>query len=256
MEEVTFILNGRNIATAQVDPFDMLTQKIPYEPGTLLLIGRKGGQEVIRTQIETTGKPVGLKLIPDRTEIKADGYDAVPVTVCAVDASGRIVPNANLPVEFEISGPGRNIGVGNGDPTCILSEKADSRPLFNGYAQIIVQANSGPKDVIEIHAKSEGLKSASCTINTVANKNKTPVIDGFINQELTINGWRVSQAAASKPILLSKNSGDELDKLSSTAAGEMLNLKPKDWVVYYAKLDVPARIRENGGSICFRNMTG
>ena len=36
----------------------------------------------------------------------------------------------------------------------------------------------------------------------------------------------------------------------------MLNLKPKDWVVYYAKLDVPARIRENGGSICFRNMTG
>ena len=255
VEEVSFILNGKNIATAPVDPFEMLTQKIPYEPGTLLLIGRKGGQEVIRTQIETTGKPVGLKLIPDRTEIKADGYDAVPVTVCAVDASGRVVPNAKLPVEFEISGPGRNIGVGNGDPTCILSEKADSRPIFNGYAQIIIQSNPGSKGVIEIKAKSEGLKSASCSINAASVKT-VPVIAGFINQEITLNGWRVSQAEASKPILLSKNSGEELDKLSLTTAGEMLSLKPKDWVVYYTKFDIPAKIRENGGSLCFRNMTG
>ena len=255
VEEVSFVLNGKNLATAQVDPINMLTQKIPYEPGTLLLIGRKAGQEVIRTQIETTGKPVGLKLIPDRTEIKADGYDAVPVTVCAVDASGRIVPTANLPVEFEISGPGRNIGVGNGDPTCILSEKADSRPLFNGYAQIIVQANTTPKSTIEIKAKSEGLKSASCSIKTVAAK-PLPVVSGFTNQEITVNGWLVSQPSTTKPILLSQNSGDELKKLSPASVGESLNLKPKDWIVYYAKVDLPKAITENGGSLCFKNMIG
>ena len=66
VEEISFILNGKNLGTFKVDPVDMLTQKITYEPGTLLLLGKKGGQEVIRTQIETTGKPVGLKLIPDR----------------------------------------------------------------------------------------------------------------------------------------------------------------------------------------------
>ena len=255
VEEVSFILNGRNLATAPVDPFDMLTQKIPYEPGTLVLIGRKGGQEVIRTQVETSGKPVELKLIPDRTEVKADGYDAVPVTVCAVDASGRIVPTANLPVEFEISGPGRNIGVGNGDPTCILSEKADSRPLFNGYAQIIVQAGTTPKDVIEITAKSEGLKSASCSIRTVSAK-PLPVITGFTNQEVTVNNWRASQPSASKPVMLTQKSGDELDKLASASAGETLTVKPRDWVGYYTRFDLPASVRENGGSLCFRNMTG
>ena len=136
--------------------------------------------QVVETKdFETTGKPVALKLIPDRTEIKGDGIDAIPVTVCAVDASGRIVPNANIPVEFEVSALGRNIGVGNGDPTCILSEKADSRPLFNGYAQLIVQSNPGKKGSIEITAKSEGLKSDSCSIKVVA-ATPLPVIDGFI----------------------------------------------------------------------------
>ena len=256
VEEVTFILNGKDLGTFKVDPVDMLTQKVPYDPGTLLLIGRKNGQEVIRMQLETTGKPVALKLIPDRTEIKGDGFDAIPVTVCAVDASGRIVPNANVPVEFEVSGLGRNIGVGNGDPTCTLSEKADSRPLFNGYAQLIVQSNPGKKGTIEITAKSEGLRSDSCSIKIVA-ATPLPVIDGFINREKAISGWRASNPSVEKPILLSEDSGEELKKqLLSVELGNALSLKPKDWVNYYTVFQLPPSITENGGSICFKNMTG
>ena len=255
VDEVSFILNGNTIGTFKVDPADMLTQKIPYEPGKLLLVGRKGGQEVIRTQLETTGKPVELKLIPDRTEIHADGYDAVPVTVCAVDASGRIVPDANIPVDFAISGPGRNIGVGNGDPTCILSEKADSRPLFNGYAQLIVQSVRGKKDSIEITASSEGLKSATCSIKTVS-ATPLPVVEGFLNHESTIDGWLVSLPASEKTGILSENSTEEIAKLSNAKMGDMLSLKPKDWVHYYTTCKLPKVITENGGSICFKNMTG
>ncbi len=176
-DEVSFVLNGKDLGTYKVDPINMLTQKVAYEPGTLLLIGKKNGQEVVRTKLETTGKPVALRLIPDRTVINADGRDAVPVTVCAVDEAGRIVPDANLPVEFEISGPGRNIGVGNGDPTCILSEKANSRPLFNGFAQIIIQSERNHKGAIELKAKSGNLTSAACTIQTVA-ADALPVIGG------------------------------------------------------------------------------
>ncbi len=254
VEEVSFILNGRNLGTFKVDPVEMLTQKVAYEPGTLLLVGRKGGQEVIRTQIETTGKPVGFKLIPDRTEIKGDGFDAVPVTVCAVDSSGRIVPDANVPVEFEISGPGRNIGVGNGDPNCILSEKADSRPLFNGYAQIIVQSDRGKKGNITITAKGEGFKSASCTIKAAADAG-LPVVEGFMNHETTIDGWRVTLPSGSKPDIFS-NSVSEMNNLLPAQLGDELVLKPKDWVIYYTECRLPAEITGKGGSLCFKNMTG
>ena len=255
VEEVSLVLNGKKLGDFKVDPFDMLTQKVAYEPGTLLAIGRNGGQEVIRTQIETTGKPVGLKLIPDRSAIKADGYDAVPVTVCAVDAAGRIVPNVNLPVDFEIAGPGRNIGVGNGDPTCTLSEKADSRPLFNGYAQLIVQSNSGKTGSITITAKSDGLKSATCTIKANS-ADKIPAVSGFIRNEITVSGWRTSLPAGAKPELISEKSGEELSKLQPAQLGGEISAKPKDWVLFYTKFQPSREIVENGGSLCFKNMTG
>ena len=255
VEEVTFILNRRDLGTFKVDPIDMLTQKVPYEPGTLLLIGRNAGKEVIRTQIESTGKPAGLKLIPDRSEITADGYDAVPVTVCAVDASGRIVPDANVPVEFNVSGPGRNIGVGNGDPTCILSEKADSRPIFNGDAQIIVQADSGRTGSIVITAKSEGLKTAACTIKTVKPAAVQPAIGGFIRNEVAVSGWRASQPAAAQPGPVTEN-GEDIKNLTPAQLGSEIVVKPRDWVLFYNKFELPAAITADGGSICFSNMTG
>ena len=255
VDEVSFILNGRNLGTFPVDPVEMLTQKVPYEPGTLLLLGKKGGQEVVRTQIETTGKPVALKLIPDRTEIKADYYDAVPVTVCAVDASGRVVPDANLPVEFEITGPGRNIGVGNGDPTCTLSEKADSRPLFNGYAQLIVQSNSSKIGSIVVTAKSEGLKSASCTIKA-ATATRLPVIDGLSRDKVSVPGWRVSMASSAKPGPLAKDSQEEIDKLLPAQLGAELIFKPKDWVLFFNTIKLAPEITADGGTLTFIKMTG
>ena len=255
VDEVTFILNGKMLGTFKVDPIEMLTQKVVYDPGTLLLIGRKEGQEVIRTQVETTGKPVGLKLIPDRNDIKQDGRDAVPISVCAVDASGRVVPDANIPIEFEITGPGHNIGVGNGDPTCTLSEKADSRPLFNGYAQIIVQSDTGKKEPIVVTAKSEGLNPATCILKTVS-ASTLPVVTGFINQEVTVDEWRVNQPTSTKPDLFSEEAGSPIQGLSPAKLGSELSLKPGAWVLYYTNFKLPENITENGGSLCFRNMTG
>ena len=57
-----------------------------------------------------------IRLIPDRTRIAADGSDVAVVSVQVLDAQGRIVPTADNTVSFEIDGPGRIIGVGNGDP--------------------------------------------------------------------------------------------------------------------------------------------
>jgi beta-galactosidase len=44
--------------------------------------------------------------------------------VHAVDARGRTVPNADIAVRFRLTGPGRIIGVGNGNPSSHEADKA------------------------------------------------------------------------------------------------------------------------------------
>ena len=113
----------------------------------------------------------------------------------------------------------------------------------------------GKKGSIEIKAKSEGLKSASCTIKTVP-ATGLPVVDGFINHEISVGGWLVSLPSTAKPLLLTEDSREELDKLQAAQLGTEISLKPKDWLIFYTEYQLPATITENGGSICFKNMAG
>ena len=65
------------------------------------------------------------------------------------------VPTANRLIGFKVSGAGVLLGVGNGDPNCLESDKDSKRSLFNGLAQLIVQASRQPGE-IRIEASSEG----------------------------------------------------------------------------------------------------
>jgi beta-galactosidase len=90
---------------------------------------------------------VSIRLTADRTEINADGEDISVLKVEALDLEGRPVPTADNMVEFTISGPGKIIGVGNGDPNCQESDKEPKRSLFNGLAQVIVQGTKIPGEI-------------------------------------------------------------------------------------------------------------
>ena len=129
-DTVTLSFNGKLIEEKRVDLFKMVDWQVPYAPGKLEAVAKKDGKEDARYSVETTGEPVALRLTPDRTVLAGDGDDAVPIIVEALDKEGRHVPTANLPVEFEISGPGAIIGLGNGDPTCHEPEKGDKQQPF------------------------------------------------------------------------------------------------------------------------------
>ena len=88
-------------------------------------------------------------------EINADGEDVAIVKVEALDKEGRAVPTANNLIGFNVSGEGKLIGVGNGDPNCQESDKEPRRSLFNGLAQVILQAAKRPGE-IRIEAVKEG----------------------------------------------------------------------------------------------------
>ena len=169
-ESVDLFLNGKSLGEKPVDRLDGGVWEVNYEPGRLEAVAKKGGREYARFAEETTGDPVALKLSADRPELAGDGADAQPITVSAVDAQGREVPTANLPVTFELTGPAAIIGTGNGDNASHEPEKTNSRSLFNGLAEVIVQSQRDTDGTAVLTANAAGLQPASVriTVNKVA----------------------------------------------------------------------------------------
>ena len=79
------------------------------------------------------------------------------------DAQGRTVPVTDNEVTFQVSGAGKLIGVGNGDPTDHASDKGSSRKAFSGFCMALIQSSKEAGD-ITVEAMSRGLTSASVTI--------------------------------------------------------------------------------------------
>jgi beta-galactosidase len=114
-ESVALFLNGESLGQKERLPFNYVEWEVPYQPGRLEAVAYRGENEIARAVVETAGKPVALRLEPDRDSLQGDGLDAVPVTVSVVDAEGRVVPDADHAVVFSVSGPAEDIGHGNGD---------------------------------------------------------------------------------------------------------------------------------------------
>jgi beta-galactosidase len=116
--EVELFLNGQSLGRQAMERNSHLTWQVKYAPGVLSAKGYNGGKLVAETKVETTGEPAAIQLAPDRATINADGEDVSVITVSVRDAQGRIVPVATNLIHFELRGPGKILGVGNGDPSC------------------------------------------------------------------------------------------------------------------------------------------
>ena len=162
-ERVELFLNGTSLDAKDVVPREHLAWDVPFAPGTLEARGYRGGKQVLTATQETTGAPAAIRFIPDRATIDADGEDLSVVEVQVVDAQGRIVPTAGNEITLVISGPGRLIGMGSGDPSSHDSDKGISRSAFNGRCLAIVQALKTAGDV-RVESTSPGLTPASVTI--------------------------------------------------------------------------------------------
>jgi beta-galactosidase len=140
-----------------------LAWDVPYEPGTLKAVGTKGGQTVAQVEIATTGDPAAVELAVDRDSIRADRRDVVHVTARVVDAQGRVHPDADNEITFEIQGPGKLIGVDNGDMSNQEDFKGKQKKAFHGLCLAIVQSTASAGQ-IRITATAPGLKPTTLTI--------------------------------------------------------------------------------------------
>lgn len=154
-DEVELFINGRSqgVKHKSADEFHV-AWRVAYEPGTVKIISRKGGKEVMQKEIHTAGEPAQLRLTADRSEIQADGNDLSFITVEVTDKEGNLCPNADNLVKFEVEGAAFIAGVDNGSPTSLESFKAPQRKAFYGKCLVVLQ-NNQEKGGIQLKATAD-----------------------------------------------------------------------------------------------------
>lgn len=201
-DEVELFLNDRSIGRKPVDPIDMVSWDVPFEPGELRAHAFRQGTIVKRQHVGTAGSPAALQLqcLIDESKIQADGRYAVPIKVGAIDASGHHVPTASNHVTFQVTGPGRILGVGNGDPTSHEPDRSNARHLFNGLAQLIVQTTGDAGEILVTAGADDVAPGTLRLVSKPAPASTDPIGEVQIAQKRhLITDWRASPITAERP---------------------------------------------------------
>ena len=143
----------------------VLNWQVPFEPGTLKAVGRANGREVCDYVLQTAGAPRRIELLPDTTQLRADGKDVCQIEFRIVDENGVRVPNAEAEVKFEMTGPAKIIGIGNGDLSNSENCQGDTHHAFQGRGLAILQT-LGTSGSITLQASAPGLEPASVTLQS------------------------------------------------------------------------------------------
>ena len=166
-EEVELLLNGRSLGRQRVEKYTHLAWEVDYEPGKLEAVGYTDGKPVATEVHETAGAPVRLMLRLENSVANAE--DVAILTCYAVDADGKIVPDAAPFVEFHTNALGKILGTGSDvcDHSPLCEPKRQMREGAIGLA-VGVRADRGKrvstKGAIEVYARATGLQGAKLVI--------------------------------------------------------------------------------------------
>lgn len=112
-----------------------LTWTVPFAPGELVAVAKRGGKEVSRDVLTTAGRP-------DHVRLSTQRYGSLSfVTADVVDARGVLVPDAANELTFHVSG-GQLLGTDNGQQESAENYQSRSRAAFHGKALAIVRGDA------------------------------------------------------------------------------------------------------------------
>jgi beta-galactosidase len=164
-EEAEILVNGVSMGRKSCGP-DWTEWETPYTPGVLEAVAYQGGKEAAREVHKTAEAPAALVLrLEGRTEPWLQAGGTAVVSVSALDREGNPVPSADNSVSFEVTGNGKLLGLGNGDPADHSNDTYPVRRLFAGKAAVIIRAGTGRDDLF-LTARSPGLTQAVLAIQS------------------------------------------------------------------------------------------
>jgi len=161
---VELFLNGRSLGskTATESADGIFRWNVPFESGELKAVGARDGQTV-QSRLVTAGPPERIELVPDKTELAADGHDVSQIEMRLVDEHGVMVPSGNVLCSVRVNGAGRLLALDNGDQRDMTPLQQPSRKLNQGRAFMVVESlrQPGPVSVI---VSAEGFPEAQLSL--------------------------------------------------------------------------------------------
>lgn len=140
-DEVAFVLNGDEVARAEVGaarPF-LAHADVPYTPGTLEAISYRGGKEIGRESLTSSGRVSALDMSVDREAVTADGESLVHLTITFVDDDGRRDYTNNGLLNLDLEGPATLQGFGSANPVTAEWYSEPRTNAFHGRALAVLR---------------------------------------------------------------------------------------------------------------------
>jgi beta-galactosidase len=156
------LLDGKEVGSKTLTEKDELTAdfSVAYAPGELKAVAYQGGNEIGNISFTTAGKAHKLVLTPDRTKLNASRDDLSYVMAQVVDEEGRLLPDAVVPVSFNVSGGGELAAVGSANPKDVASFRQPHHRTYHGTCVLVVRPTGNPGR-IGVRAEAPGLESAT-----------------------------------------------------------------------------------------------
>lgn len=154
-DSVRLIVNGTSFGAKSFTANGALHLEwnVPFVAGSLKAFGFKKGIVVAKDSVFTAGDPSKIELKADRDSIRANGLDLAYIETNILDANGVFCPTADTLVNYSITGPGKIVGVDNGNPASVESFKGTGRRSFNGKCLAVIQS-TGEAGQITVTASS------------------------------------------------------------------------------------------------------
>ena len=256
LDKVELLHNGQSLGTKEMKKDSHVAWVVKYAPGTIEARGYKGEKVVLTAKRETTGPAAKIAMSADRQELSGDGEDVAMFAVEVRDAQNRVVPITENEVTFKVSGAGKLIGVGNGDPTDQGSDKAPSRKAFCGYCMAVVQSTKQGGN-ITVEAASPGLAPATVTllVKAATLRPQVPRWERKIPQGEGITGlWRPAPADGGSESSAPPAIGDSIYSFKQEGSS-LTGTVEGTGASFFGGGDIPAPIEAgkiDGSAISFR----
>lgn len=165
--KVRLYLNDKIVGESEtnIDTQFKATFSVPYSPGQLKAVGLQNEKETESKILKTAGKASKIILKADRNKIKADGQDLSYVTLEIVDEFGTIIPNADLKIQFTISGSGSILGTDNANIKDVNSYVSQTRMTWKGKALAIIKSKRTKGEIL-LSASADDLATVNLKIKT------------------------------------------------------------------------------------------
>ncbi|MBQ8798081.1 MAG: DUF4982 domain-containing protein [Lachnospiraceae bacterium] len=171
-EEVEVFVNGKSMGRKPVSmdrpmPYSTRFETV-YEPGKVEAVSFCGGKEVSRDVLVTAGEPAKIILLPEKSEMKADGHDLICVGIELRDKDGVVVPDASVPLNVKVDGCGALAGFGSANPVTDEDYTDEVTVSYRGRAMAVIRSGY-EGGAVTVTVSAEGFTPVQVELMAVSN---------------------------------------------------------------------------------------